>query len=84
MLPLLLIPITFTVEVLQISELSISIILGVLPGKFDGSFGLVPSFSWTFSYARGGNIPHILMHLAGKKAVFLEADGLGICLAQSF
>lgn len=34
------------------------------------------------SYERGGNSPHILVHLAGKAAGCLEADGLGICLAQ--
>lgn len=81
-MPLLLIPITFTVKVLQISELSPSFLEFCL-GDFIVPLALCLLFLGLFSYARGGNIPHILMQLAGKKAVFLEADGLGICLAQS-
>ena len=82
MLPLSLIPITFTVEVLQISELSPSFLEFCL-GNMIVPLASCHLFLGLFSYVRGGNIPHTLMQLAGKKAVFLEADGLGICLAQS-
>lgn len=82
MLPLLLIPITFAAGVLRVSELSPSP-LELCLGKLIVLLALCHLLLGLFSYVRGGNIPHILTQLAGKKAVILEADGLGICLAQS-
>lgn len=56
MLPLLLIPITFTVEVFT-EKWTTSIILGVLPGKLDSSFGLVPSSSLTSFHVQEEKYP---------------------------
>lgn len=82
MLLLLLILIAFIAEVLQVSQLSPSFLEFCL-GKLIVPLTFCQLFLGLFSYARGGNSPHILVHLAGKKAGCLEADGLGICLAQS-
>lgn len=61
MLLLLLIPIAFTTEVLQVSQLSPSFLEFCLE-KLIVSLTFCQLFLGLFSYVRGGNSPHILVH----------------------
>lgn len=72
----------FHSEVLQVNQLS-PLFLEFCLGKLIVPLTFCQLFLGFFSYARGGNSPHSLVHLASEEAGCLEADGLGICLAQS-